>query len=194
MIEQDKGRNLQETFVTSTLSSFGFLIKDHGFSVHDTKTSSIKYSKSLLVITISWNSYAYEIDVDFRREDNRETYSLYEVVMALAPSEEWQIRCSGADSAKMQRCLDQLSLLCRRHLQSVLAMDEATFKKIAESANENRRQYTLKAQYGAIKDSANLAWEKKDWERARKLYEKAKPALSTSEKRRLNFLRKKNAE
>lgn len=192
MTEKNQGQRLQDAFTTSTLSNFRFLVNDHGFSVDESTASSIKYSKSFLLITITWNAYAYEIDIDFRREDTGEEYSLYEVVAALAPSEEWQMRCSGADSVKMKRCMFQLSHLCRFYLQDFLTMDESTLTKVALSAKSMRTQYTLDAQYGAIKDRANEAWERKDWKKARELYEEAKPGLSATEERRLDFLLKKS--
>ena len=73
-------------------------------------------------------------------------------------------------------------------------MDEASFEKVASSAKEMRRRYTLEAQYGAIKDRANLAWERKDWETARELYDEAKPGLTSTEKRRLDFLGEKRCQ
>jgi hypothetical protein len=135
---------------------------------------------------------SYMIYVEFRRNDTGEEYLLHEILHALAPEHEPQSQCSGADEQKADRCLKQLSQLCERHLQDFLAMDESAVAKVASSANSMRTQYTLDAQYGAIKDRANEAWERKDWEKARELYEEAKPGLSAAEERRLDFLLRKN--
>ncbi len=58
-------------------------------------------------------------------------------------------------------------------------------------ANEIRMTHE-DAQNAAVRDLANRAWECKNWEIARKLYEEARHALSAKELRRLNFLEKKN--
>jgi len=114
----------------------------------------------------------------------------HEIVHALAPDEASQCQCSCADEQKTSRCLNQLAQLCERHLQKFLDMDEPTLEKVASTAKSMREQYTLEAQYGAIKDRANQAWDAKDWQTARELYEKAKPGLSDAEERRLDFLLK----
>ena len=131
------------------------------------------------------------IYVEFRRNDTGEEYLLHEILHALAPEYEPQSQCSGADEQKANHCLKQLSKLCEVQLQDFLALDDSTVARVASSAKSMRMQYTLDAQYGAIKDRANAAWERKEWEKARELYEEAKPGLSATEERRLDFLLKR---
>lgn len=189
--ENQSSLALQEHFTRLALEKFKFLIDDYGFRIDATNPLQIKYKKFWMSIGISWNGYAFEIDIDFRNDRSGEKYNLYEVVMALAPREEWQLRCRGADSVKMARCLRHLSELCQRHLQELLTLNATAFEQVRASANEERRRYTLDAQYGPIKDRANLAWERKEWETARILYEEARPGLSSTEARRLEILTNK---
>lgn len=184
--------DLQAVFSESTVASFRFLTDKYSFVLKASQSCSFEYTKDQLSLTVSWTPYSYELNIDVRRDDTGEQFSLYEIVAALAPTEMVNIQCSGADSAKMKRGLDRLSQVFQQHLHGVLTLDEATLKKVSESVSSLRTQYTLDAQYGAIKDRANQAWERKDWEKARELYNEAKPGLSSAEERRLDFLLKKS--
>lgn len=181
------------SFTTSVRTAFSFLVEKQGYSVKaDDKNGVVTFASDRLAVKVSREPGSYMIYVEFRRNDSGEEYLLHEILHALAPEYEPQSQCSGADEQKASHCLQQLSQLCEVQLQDFLALDDSTLAKVASSAKSMRIQYTLDAQYGAIKDRANEAWERKDWEKARELYEKAKPGLSATEKRRLDFLLKKS--
>lgn len=183
-----------EAFPVLVRKSFAFLVNEYGFTACDEGPTKVHYKKPSLCLVITWEPYSYEIDIEFRYGHSGDAFGLYEVVMALAPTAKGMVNCGGADSDTMARCLDQLSQLCQMHLQRVLAQDKATWERVGKTVEKMRQQYTLEAEYGAVKDRANLAWEQKDWDKARELYQKAKPALTAGEQRRLEFLAKKNAD
>ena len=158
----------------------------------DVENHVVTFTNDSFTITVFRDPGSYIIYAEFRRKDTGEKFLLHEILRALASDEESQCQCSGADEQKTSRCLNQLAQLCERHLQKFLDMDESTLEKVASTAKSMREQYTLEAQYGAIKDRANQAWDTKDWQTARELYEEAKPSLSDAEKRRLDFLLKKS--
>jgi len=187
-----KMTNSNETsFVNSVKTAFSFLVEKHGYSVNADETGVVMFSNERLELRVFREPGSYMIYAEFRRSDTGEEYLLNEIVHALAPEFEPQAQCSGADEQKSNWCLMQLSELCQRQLLDFLAMDESTLAKVASSAKAMRSQYTLDAQYGAIKDRANEAWDRKHWHLARQLYEEARPGLSAAEERRLDFLSKK---
>jgi|GEM_PF-5568849 len=179
------------SFTRNVKSAFSFLGKDRGFATNsDVENNAITFTNDSFTITVFRESGSYMIYAEFSRNGTGEKFLLHEIVHALAPDEASQCQCSCADEQKTSRCLNQLAQLCERHLQKFLDMDEPTLEKVASTAKSMREQYTLEAQYGAIKDRANQAWDAKDWQTARELYEKAKPGLSDAEERRLDFLLK----
>lgn len=180
-------------FTSDVKSAFSFLVEKKGYSVDTDENGVVTFSSDCLAVRVFREPGSYMIYVEVQRNDTREAYLLHEILHALAPEHESQSQCSGADKKKAKRCLKQLSQLCEQHLQDVLAMDESTLAKVASSARSFRTKCTLDAQYGATKDRANEAWERKDWEKARELYEKAKPGLSIVEERRLDFLLKRRS-
>ncbi len=183
----------EANFTSDVKAAFSFLVEKQGYSVNfDFESGVVTFASDRLAVKVFCEPGSYMIYVEFRRNDTGEEYLLHEILHALAPEHEPQSQCSGAEIQKANRCLKQLSQLCERQLQEFFAMDESTLAKVASSAKSMRTQYTLEAQYGAIKDRANEAWERKDWEKAQKLYEEAKPGLSAVEQRRLDFLLKKN--
>ncbi len=182
------------SFTRNVEATFSFLGRDRGFATNsDVENNAVTFTSDRLTITVFRDPASYMIYVELRRNGTGEKYLLHEIVRALAPDEASRCQCSGADEQKTRRCLNQLAQLCERHLQKFLDMDERTLEKVASTAKTMREQYTLEAQYGAIKDRANQAWDAKDWQTARELYEEAKPSLSDAEERRLDFLLKKSA-
>ena len=113
-------------------------------------------------IKVFYEPHSYMIYVKVTRLDTGEGYNLHEILHAIAPEEESRSQCSGADDNKMEQCLGQLGELCQKHLEGIIAMDATTLKSVKISATEVRRKYTLEAEFGAIKHSANVAWERKD--------------------------------
>lgn len=183
----------ESSFASDVKAAFNFLVEKQGYSVDvDAENGVVIFANESFEFRVFREPGSYMIYVEIRRNDTGEEYLLHEILNALAPDDEPNAQCSGADEAKTSCCLSQLSQLCRQHLQRFLAMDKATLEKVALSAKLMRTRYTLDAQYGAVKDRANQAWEQKDWEKARELYEEAKPGLSMAEERRLEFLSKKN--
>jgi hypothetical protein len=180
-------------FTTNVGTAFSFLVEQQGYSVNaDDQNGVVTFASDRLAVKVFREPGSYMIYVEFRRNDTGEEYLLHEILHALAPEYEPQSKCSGADEQKASHCLKQLSQLCEVQLRDFLALDDSTLAKVASSAKLTRTQYTLDAQYGAIKDRANEAWERKDWEKARELYEEAKSGLSATEERRLDFLLKKS--
>ena len=179
-------------FTTSVRTAFNFLVEKQGYSFNaDDKNGVVTFAGDRWAVKVFREPGSYMIYVEFRRNDTGEEYLLHEILHALAPEYEPQSQCSGADEQKANHCLKQLSKLCEVQLQDFLALDDSTVARVASSAKSMRMQYTLDAQYGAIKDRANAAWERKEWEKARELYEEAKPGLSSTEERRLDFLLKR---
>lgn len=184
----------ETSFASGVESAFNFLVERHGYSVDaDDESGVVTFGSDCFTVKVFRDPGSRMIYVEFQRNDTGEEYLLHEILHALAPEDEPKGQCSGANEAKANRCLSQLSQLCQQHVQDFLAMDEATLEHVALSAKSMRTQYTLNAQYGAIKDRANEAWERKDWKKARELYEEAKPGLSSAEERRLDFLLKKSS-
>ncbi len=182
----------QSNFESAVKKSFGFLINIHGFSfqAHPAE-GTIVFTNEALFITLFREYLSYMIYVKVTRRDTGEEYLLHEIIHAIVPEEESRSQCSGTDDNKMEQCLSQLGELCQRHLHGLFAMDAETLNMISNSARKEHQKYTLEAEYGAFKDRANAAWEKKEWEEARELYQKASPVLSVGEQRRLTFLMNK---
>lgn len=182
----------QEVFESTAREAFDFLIGQYGYQVAvDQTEGSIVFLNDSVAVKVFREPRSFMVYVELLFRQVNQSYLLHEVLHVLAPQDEAQSQCSGASEEKLTSCMTQLGDLCQRHLRQVFANDPAMLEMIAQSAAEVRKRYTLEAQYGAIKDRANLAWDRKEWERARELYRQAKPALSVGEQRRLDFLETK---
>jgi hypothetical protein len=168
--------------------SFRFLVDAYGYLPHNTKNDSVEFVKDDLVVEVFQESGSFMIYIEIGRRSTGESYLLHEILKALVPEKHLKAQCSGNGAIKMRHCLNHLSQLCQQHLHDILSSDALTWQKVEESAKIDRNRYTLECQYGAIKDRANRAWDRKEWDLARRLYEESKPILSNTELKRLDML------
>jgi len=175
-----------------TKSEFDFMLS-LGYTIISAETDSVAISNGNLSLVLTIEAGSYCVMSDIRRASTGAIYSLYEALDDLVPMAAQKVRGSGRDIEVFKQCLRRLSGLCQQHLRLMFAGDENAFTRIAGNAGRHQHAYTLKMQYGAIIDKANLAWENKMWNQALDLYMSAKPALSSTEAARLAFLMSKNS-
>ncbi len=180
-----------DEFCAAVIESFGFLIERYGYAPRTNGQDSVKFAKDELEVEVFREPMSYMIYVQVIRETTHELYVLGEILKALVPEKKIMCQCCGDNAVKMRECLSHLSEICQQNLRDILVADEAVFRKIADLVERNRDLYDLKSRYRSTRSNANLAWERKDWDTARRLYEEALPILSASEKRRLDFLIRK---
>jgi hypothetical protein len=128
------------------------------------------------------------------QQSTGDTFALHEFLRALVPQEQFSGHCSGRESADAMTCLNRISSACRTHLASFLQSGGEGWDKIASALDGSRRQYTAQFEFGALRDRANAAWERKDWDEARKFYEQSEPILSDVERKRLEFNQRRMAK
>lgn len=175
-------------FVGLALSAFAFLLRK-GFEVVLREPTRLVFESSAVFVNIYHGRSSYQVGLEIGRlGDPRQKYSLHEILAALAPSEVDKARCQTTDPEVLERCLSSIADVVDRTCGSLLAGDVVAFEDLRVAVAPRRKAVTLEAQFGAIVDRADRAWEAKDFRRAKELYQKAEAALDGARRRRLEYL------
>lgn len=176
-------------FVELVLSTFAFLLR-LGFVVARREGTLVRFEKDNVFVNVYHGRASYQVGLELGRVRDGDMYSLHELFRALAPSDIEQARCQTTDPEVLRQCLASIAATIERHCGALLAGNASAFDEVDAAVAPLRKAATLQAQYGAIIDRADKAWESKDFGKAADLYEKSAPALDETRARRLEYLRK----
>lgn len=175
-------------FTAVASSAFAFLLRQ-GFSVARSNSTLLRFESSDVFINIFHGRRSYQIGLEIGRVKDGGLYSLYEILASVALSEVAVARCQPTTREGVQECLSRIAELVEKCCQGLIGNDPSAFAALEHSASLLRHSATLKAQFGAVLDKAERAWEQKNWTLAFELYSKAESALDDTQRRRLAFLR-----
>jgi len=179
-------------FPQAVAREFAFLESTFGFRQVKESTTLVRYESDRLFLNVFHGRGSYEIGLELGRLSRPEVhYRLPLMVSALAPSYAGRKEFQASSRDGVERCVTELARTLKRYCRAVLRGDAEALRKVEKAARVQSERVTLQAQFGAIIDLADQAWETKDFPRAKELYEKAEKALDTTRKRRLEYLSEK---
>jgi hypothetical protein len=177
-------------FVTLALGDFEFL-SQFGFAVARKEPTLVRFENGKVYVNVYHGRSSHMIGVEIGRIHHREVYSLYEVLAALSPDDVGLARLQASDATELERSISRVASVVREKGGGLLRGEADAFSDIHLIVEPIRREATVQAQYGATLRKADQAWETKDWSAALGLYETAVPGLSSTQRKRLEYLRKK---
>lgn len=176
-------------FVGSATKSFAFLQR-WGFALTRREATLARFESDRVFLNVYHGRSSYQLGLELGRLSGGDAYSLYELLRALAPADIERARCQTTDAEVLARCLASVAAIIEQHCEALLRGDGNAFAALSAAVAPHRKAITLDAQFGAIIDRADKAWESKDFSEAIALYEKSAPALDETRMRRLEYLRK----
>jgi len=186
----DGGNEGRLGFTTFVLREFAFLLQ-LGFSVAREESTLVRFETERIFVNVYHGRSSYAVGVELGRIQQGDMYSLHEVLAAVSPADVDQARFQASDPGELERCLSRVASTIKEKCRALLTGDEAAFVELHSIVAPMRQAATMQAQFGAILTRGDQAWDSKDWATARALYERAEPGLSDSQRRRLEFLRKR---
>lgn len=174
-------------FIELALRAFTFLLRT-GFSVVRREPTRLVFESDEVFVNVYHGRSSYQVGLEIGRLEDGDKYSLHEILAAVAPTEEERARCQTSDPEVLGRCLSSIADVVARTCGSLLAGDAGAFENLGAAVAPRRKAVTLDAEFGAILDRADQAWEAKELGRAQELYQKAMPALDETRRRRLTYL------
>ena len=177
-------------FVDLVLKAFAFLLRRR-FVVALSEDTLVRFEKDNVFVNIYHGHSSFQVGLELGRLHDCDVYSLYELLSAVAPSDIDRAQCQTADPNLLRRCLESIADTIERNCGALLAGDGKAFEELRSVVSPQRQAVTLHAQFGAILDRGDRAWDLKDLNQAAALYEKGAPALDETRKRRLEYLKKR---
>ena len=172
--------------------AFAFLLRI-GLIVVRREATLVRFESDAVFVNIYHGRASYQIGVEIGRLNSQEKYSLHELLMAFAPDEVDKARYQTGKADLLKQYLTELASTIDAKCRDVLVGDADAFEVLERVTSVSRQAATLQAEYGAIVDQADKAWEDKNLDRAATLYEASQPALDKTRRRRLEYLRERRS-
>jgi hypothetical protein len=177
-------------FVDLVLDAFAFLLR-LGFVVARRESTLVRFEGGKVFINVYHGRSSFQVGLELGLLPSGEIYSLHELLTALAPTDIERARYQTTDPVVLARCLASIAETIARNCGVLLAGDRDAFEKLRSAVSPLRQAATLQAEFGAIIDRADRAWDSKDFSEAAANYEKGANALDETRMRRLEYLRKR---
>jgi len=171
-------------------ATFGFLLR-LGFAVVHRSSTLIRFESTDLFVNIMHGRSSYLVGLELGRIRDGALYNLYEILSAFSPPELELSRCQVSEQEALRGCLESIASAMQRSCNPLLRNDSSAFDALGKVASAIRSEATREAQFGAVLERANRAWEQKNWKLALELYSQAESALNKTGSRRLAYLRKR---
>jgi hypothetical protein len=200
MIKQDAepGRELLG-FVEAVESSFAFLVSDHGFTLTQVEPTYMRYKTEDVFLVVYHGRSSCEIDVEIgqivKNPDQIEvSYSMGEIIEFAGASKETGYTYFMATTPEnVLMHVRTLAEYTKKYALNVLAGDQQTWDDLEKTrrkiSNLITREYKLKA----VRRDVDSAWREKNFPRVVELYGSVEEDLAASEKKKLEYARKRLA-
>lgn len=176
-------------FAEAVARWFSFLESTFGFHQVKQDATFVRYESDVLFLNVFHGRGSYEIGVELGKLEKPEVhYRLPVLVAALAPGYTGSTVFQASSRSSVERCVAEVARTLEAYCGAALRGDAETFRVVEQEARAESERVTLQAQFGAIIDRADQAWDTKDLGRARELYRRAEAALDATRRRRLHYL------
>jgi hypothetical protein len=185
-------------FATWVLEAFSFLLTDYEFCCTEQKPDSVSFENETVELRVTY--YTYEVDIHFchkkkKNERNGYPYSLYELMKFKKVEEEEKFNGLMADKAKsVQFCVNKLAELTFKYATDFLQGDLASYQGLAEFAAQDAKDYTDNIMLTQVREKVAVAWGEKDYARVVKFFEPVQKKITSVERQKLEYCRKKLKE
>jgi hypothetical protein len=179
----------KSVFERMVLEQFSFLRTDYGYSSGQiVRRDVIVFESFTIRLAIFLCRRSYWVGMDFVILSTSEKFSINEVVNAISPGNNFDVAGVAMSEQAARSCLLRLKHLCQMQLQMFLLGDETLLEAVRSITDRLRSNLALQLRYGPILRQGDKAWENKELKIALQYYLQAEPALSETQKRRLDYL------
>lgn len=186
-IEHQNRRRLG--FSEAVVREFEFVQSTYDFCLIEESETLVRYESKRLFLKIFHGRSSYEIGIELGELSNPAVhYGLPSLISALADGHTGRTSFQASERQAVENCVAEVARIVKLHCTAALTGDREALRMVRNVAQEESRRLTLWAQYGAIIDKADRAWESKNLRLATDLYQEAQPALDKTRTRRLRYL------
>lgn len=180
-------------FSSSVRKSFRFLINDYGFELVKEEPTFVRYETDQLFVNIYHGRLSYELGFECglqsRGEESR--YRLDTLLRGLlGNAHNKQIFYQASNKEAVASCLGKIANMVEEYCSSILRAEDSAFAKVERASAEEGQELTEKYTIEPVREKAEQAWRKKEYEKVRSLYKAIEDKLSSLEFKRLKYLDK----
>lgn len=182
------------SFAESVKNAFSFLADNHGFRAAEAGATFVRYESNKMFINIYHGRRSYEVGVEVGPLSDAEAnrYGLPDVLGALLgggrPENAYYFQAS--DREGVRRCVEAVASLVERYYGEMLEGDPLVLKRVEAFTSERNDEYTRKVVQQPTRDSAERAWQEKDYPTVAQLYGSIRSDLTPVEQKRMEYAKK----
>ena len=182
-------------FAESVVREFAFLESEFGFRRTKEETTFVRYESDQVFLNVFHGRGSYEIGIELGElADPGWLFGLSTLIAALAPKYEGRTEFQASNPQAVENCVAKAARILRANCGAALAGDGEALQRVRQRGRTEAKKATLRAQFGPTIARADEAWNSKDLERAKVLYENAESALDETRSRRLRYLLRKQGK
>jgi len=180
-------------FPENVEDNFSFLEKEYGFVIKNREQTFVRYESNTVFINIYHGKVSTELvlEIGLINSGKEHGYDLGSLI-SIANTEEgknFQFPMTS-DLEGIKKGIAELADLLKIYGKKALRADPTTFKELQKDMD----RYWAEMNASNIRPQASAAFQKKDYKNAVKLYLTMETCLSASERKKLQYARKKLKE
>lgn len=147
-------------FKVPALNSFEFLEKDYNYKIKKDSYNEIIYENDLVIITLNYDYYRFEINMYFELKNN----SSIEVLRAGSLSSFYCCDLSwgmASEQKRLESCLERLACFIKTKVVAALMGNELFFKRLNIYDHEENVKYTKALHMSFIRNRLDKLWAEK---------------------------------
>ena len=181
--------------------NFAFLTEKYGFRLSninkiDNRYIVLQYISERVFVNFYYASPSFELDfsigrIDIEDKPDNDGFTSGDLVFLCKDTEWADYKLYSAQSYEnLCKCLPKLAKLLESCGGSCLEGDAPSYEKMLFEKKRKINQWCNEQELKQAKKAASVAWENKDYYKFTEILEPVIDALSTSEKRKLEYARK----
>jgi len=179
-------------FAESVKNAFSFLAAN--FHVAEAAATFVRYESDKMFLNVYHGRQSYEVGVEVGCLHDAEAYRyrLPEVLGAFLGEARHQndYYFQASDRDGVRRCVEAAASLVEQHYGAVLEADPFALKRVKTFTSERNDEYTREVVQQPTRDSAERAWQEKDYPTVAQLYGSIRSDLTPVERKRMEYAEK----
>ena len=181
-------------FAESVKNAFSFLAENFGFRERVAAATLVRYESDKMFLNVYHGRQSYELGVEVGCLHDAEAYRyrLPEVLGAFLGGVRHQnaYYFQASDRGSVRRCAEAAASLVEQHYGAVLEGDPLALKRLEAFTSGRNDEYTREVVQRPTRDSAERAWQGKDYSTVVELYGSIRSDLTPVERKRLEYAEK----
>lgn len=178
--------------------SFNFLVTEYNFKLVQANDFLILYESDKIFVNVRFdNDRSYELDVELGERDalfngRERPFSLTEVLRLKGAPAKDSYRCIMTSTQPvLVKFIAGLADRLKRYGAEFLDADKMAFEQLGDQREREGLAYAADQESTAVRRAVKDAWKEKDYHKIVELYESIEPHILPSERKKLEYARKK---